>query len=106
VAGKKGASEHAIRQLIQTAAELGAEAMQTREFTEADRKVKSKIARRMNPSQNLKKGYHVPRWTIDELALLGTMADAVVAERTGRTTQAVRMMRTGRGIASAEDGMK
>ena len=42
-------------------------------------------------------------WTPKELRLLGTMPDDELAERIGRTAKAVRQMRTGRGIPSAED---
>jgi len=48
VAGKKGASERAIRQLTQTAGNLGTEAMKAHELTEAEREVKSKNAGRLN----------------------------------------------------------
>jgi hypothetical protein len=42
-------------------------------------------------------------WTAKELRLLGTVPDDELAERIGRTAGAVRVMRTRRGIASAED---
>jgi hypothetical protein len=42
-------------------------------------------------------------WKPEELALLGTMPDAEVARRTGRTAHAVRLARTRRGIPSVRD---
>jgi hypothetical protein len=61
--------------------------------------------RRMNAALNLKRhlrpGYHGLWWTAEDLALLGTMPDELVAAYVGRTTQAVRCRRTELGIASA-----
>jgi len=74
--------------------------MQAHEFTEAERQVKSEIARRMNLIQHAKPGYHPHRWTPEQLALLGTLPDAEVAERIGRTPNALRVMRDRRGIPS------
>jgi hypothetical protein len=51
----------------------------------------------------LRPGYHGPWWTQDELALLGTLPDEQVAARIGRTVEAVRLMRTRRGIPTARD---
>jgi hypothetical protein len=42
-------------------------------------------------------------WTQRELDLLGTLPDTKVAARIGRTANAVRIMRTRRGIPSALD---
>jgi hypothetical protein len=42
-------------------------------------------------------------WTAEELALLGTTADADVAAQIGRTTATVCVMRTTKGIANARD---
>jgi hypothetical protein len=42
-------------------------------------------------------------WSDDELALLGTMLDEAVAERIGRTRDAVRQAREKRNIAPPEE---
>jgi hypothetical protein len=42
-------------------------------------------------------------WTAEQLALLGTMPDADLARRIGRTVEAVRGRRTELGIPSARD---
>jgi hypothetical protein len=42
-------------------------------------------------------------WTVKELRLLGTMPDDELAERIGRTVEAVRSMRTRCRIATAKD---
>jgi hypothetical protein len=56
-----------------------------------------------NLKQYLQTGYHGEWWKPEELALLGTLPDAEVAARIGRTTVAVRCQRTLRGILSACD---
>jgi hypothetical protein len=43
--------------------------------------------------QHLHPGYHGPRWTDAELALLGTMPDEEVAAQIGKTPGAVSLMR-------------
>jgi hypothetical protein len=45
-------------------------------------------------------------WTPDQTAMLGTMPDADLARRIGRTVEAVRCQRTLRGIPSARDRRK
>ena len=48
--------------------------------------------------RNLITGYHGSRWTDQETALLGTMPDAEVTERTGWKVEAVRQKRESLGI--------
>ena len=88
--------------LIQAAAEKGAEAMQDREFTPAERKAKSRNARRLKLGQYLQPGYHGPLWTAEELALLGTLPDADVAVIVGKSANAVRVQRTKKGIPAVK----
>jgi hypothetical protein len=57
----------------------------------------------LNLARYLEKGYHGPWWTTAELALLGTAPDEEIAARVGRTKEAVRRMRTQRGIPTACD---
>jgi hypothetical protein len=45
-------------------------------------------------------GSHGPRWTAQELALLGTASDAEIAERTGKSRDAVRAQRVRRKIVA------
>jgi hypothetical protein len=47
----------------------------------------------MGLARHLVPGYRGPRWTDEQLALLGTMPDAEVARLTGRTVNAVRQRR-------------
>jgi hypothetical protein len=106
VLGIPRAGTEGSKLLIQAAAQAGADAMQAREFTEAERKMKRRNARRLNLAQHLPTGYHGPRWTADQLALLGTLPDADVAAIAGRTVEAVRQRRTGLGIPTVRDGRK
>jgi hypothetical protein len=48
--------------------------------------------------RNLRFGYHGQWWSEADLAQLGTMQDAKLAARLGRSVAAVRVMRTGLGI--------
>ena len=48
---------------------------------------------RNNQAQYFQAAEHDSWWTAEELALLGTAPDAEVAERTGRTVNAVRVKR-------------
>jgi hypothetical protein len=45
-------------------------------------------------------------WQREGLALLGTLPDAEVAARVGRTVNAVRVRRTRSGIPTARDGRR
>jgi hypothetical protein len=60
-----------------------------------------RTARQLDLGRHLWKGYHGPRWTAKELALLGRASDEEVARRTGRTTNAVRQRRELLGIPRA-----
>jgi hypothetical protein len=57
-----------------------------------------RTAREKNLAQYLRPGYHGPRWTEEDLALLGRLPDEEVARRTGRTWNAVRQKREKLGI--------
>src|SRR5262249_53536891 len=50
--------------------------------------------------RNLILGFHGPWWSVQELALLGTVPDAEVARRTDRTYNAVRLVVLGGGAAA------
>jgi hypothetical protein len=86
------------RRLVRAAAENGAEALQAREWTEAEREARRLRAVAMDLGRNLATGYHGPRWTPAGIALLGTAPDEEVARRTGRTVGAVRQKREELGV--------
>jgi hypothetical protein len=48
-------------------------------------------------------GYHGPRWSDEQLGLLGTMTDEELAQATGRSVNAVRVMRNRLGTPTARD---
>jgi hypothetical protein len=52
-----------------------------------------RTALEQNLAQHLVTGCHGPRWTPEDIALLGILPDEEVAARTGRTTGAVRQKR-------------
>jgi hypothetical protein len=84
--------------LTQAAAEKGGNAIQDREWTEEEREQRRRAAVEQDLGRNLIPGYHGPRWTKRQLAMLGKMPDKEVARRTGRTVGAVRQMREELGI--------
>jgi hypothetical protein len=62
-----------------------------------------RTARDLDLEQYLVPGYHGPRWTDEELALLGKLPDDAVARRTGRPAGAVRQKREALGIPNPAD---
>jgi hypothetical protein len=84
--------------LVQASAEAGAEAVQAKEWTDAERQAKWERSKALDLARHLTTGYHGPWWTAEELALLGTLPDAEVAARTGRTANAVRVKRRRAGL--------
>jgi hypothetical protein len=58
-------------------------------------------ARELGLGRYLRKGYHGPRWTAEELGLLGPLPDETVARRIGWTPNAVRQRRELLGIPRA-----
>jgi hypothetical protein len=83
----------ATHQLIKASAKAGAVIAKAREFTIMERQMKSQDAQRLNLVRNFRTGYQGPRWTAEQLALLNTLSDDEVARQTGRTPNAVRIMR-------------
>jgi transposase-like protein len=92
--------------LITAAARLGGEAMAEREWTDEERDQKRRRSTELGLAQFLTPGYHGPCWTPEDLALLGTLPDAEVARRTGRTANAVRQKRGLLGIPNRFDGRR
>jgi hypothetical protein len=91
------------QRLILAASAAGAEVTRGQKLPPEQCEIRRQNNRTRNLKQYLRLGYHGPWWTLKELALLGTMPDAEVAARLGRTTGAVRCRRTELGIASACD---
>jgi hypothetical protein len=79
--------------LIQASAEKGAEAVKAREWTEEKRERRRQAAVEQALGQYLTPGYHGPRWSAKDIALLGTIPDEEVARLTGRRVRAVRQKR-------------
>jgi len=86
------------RLLIQAAATAGGEAMRERGLTEEECDARGRAAIRLNLKQFLRTGYHGPRWTQEQLQLLGKEPDEIVAGKVGRSVNAVRLRRERLGI--------
>lgn len=86
------------RRLIQAAAQAGADVTKEREFSEEEREVRRQNSIKNNLAQYLQLGYHGPRWTKKQLALLGKLPDQEVADRIGRSVKGVHTMRQRLGI--------
>jgi hypothetical protein len=90
--------------VVQASAAAGGEAVQAKEWTDAERQARREAAKVLDLGRNLVHGYHGPWWTEEELALLGTLPDAEVAARIGSSVNAVRVKRRRAGIASVYVG--
>jgi hypothetical protein len=88
------------RRLIQAAAEAGADVTRGVQLSEQECERRSRTNREKGLKRHLHPGYHGPRWTPQELALLGTLPDEEVAAQIGKTPGAVRVMRTRLGISN------
>ena len=101
--GVARADPEGSRRLIQAASEAGADAVRGKPLPPAQIERRRQMAQALNLKQYLRPGYQGPCWSIADLQLLGTEPDEVIAARIGRTANAVRVMRTRRGIPSACD---
>ena len=90
--------------LQRASAHGGGDVAKAKEWTEAERQAKREIAERLDLGRHLRHGYHGPRWTKAERALLGKLPDIEVAARIGHTVSAVRQKRNLAGIRTARDG--
>src|SRR5262249_23632634 len=85
------------RRLVRANAAKGGEGMRQRGVTPRERAKRRRTARRLNLGQYFDPA-HGAGWSDAELQLLGTAPDDEVAQRTGRTANAVRVKRTRLGI--------
>jgi hypothetical protein len=93
------------RKAIRAAAIKGAAGTEAKEWTDAELDARAEAARERGQGSYLR-----PRWTpgngawpAGDVALLGTADDAVVAEKLGRTTVAVRLKRVKLKIPAFRD---
>jgi hypothetical protein len=91
------------RRLIQAAVEAGADVTRGVPLSEEECERRSRTNRELDLKQHLHLGYHGPRWTPQELALLGTLPDDAVAAQLGKTPGAVSLMRRRLGIPNPCD---
>jgi hypothetical protein len=90
--------------LVQAAAQLGANAMKAKGWTEEEREQKRQQAIEGGFGSHFAIGSKIyPGWSADDLALLGTAPDWEIAKQIGRTREAVRLQRCRLGIANPRD---
>lgn len=89
--------------LVRAAAQAGAAAVQMMPCPEELRERRRRNALEKNYAERLINAADPRDWTAEELALLGTADDAVVASKIGRTVEAVRLARTRRKIPTYRD---
>jgi hypothetical protein len=92
------ADNEGTARLTRAAAAKGADAVKAREWTVQERRRRRQVNAEKGLAGNLVLGYHAPHWAPEDVALLGTIPDADVARRTGRTAAAVRQKREELGI--------
>jgi hypothetical protein len=92
------------RRLIQAAAAAGADVTRGVPLPEEKCERCSRTNREKYLKRHLHPGYHGPRWTPQEVALLGTLPDE--AARLGRSRAAVTQKRCRLGIANPCDGRR
>jgi hypothetical protein len=98
------ADSEGSRRLIRCAAEKGAARLRGKSLPPEQVERRRRTAIEKGLGRNLVTGYHGPRWTKRQLRLLGKMSDDQAARRTGRTPNAVRVMRTMLGIPTFRGG--
>jgi hypothetical protein len=89
--------------LIQAAAEAGADVLRGVPLPPDQVELRRRNAHELNLGQYLHTGYHGPRWTPAEVALLGTLPDEELAAQIGKTPVAVSLKRRRLGIANPCD---
>jgi hypothetical protein len=91
------------RRLALAASAAGAAKMRDTPMPEAQKAALRERCKRLNLARFLKPRPGGRPWEEKELALLGTEPDEALAARFGRTPNAVRVMRTRRGVPTARD---
>jgi hypothetical protein len=81
------------KRLIRADSEWGAERQREKRLAPERVERRRRTGRELNLGRYLRQGYHGPRRTKAEVALLGRMSDENVARRTRRTVNAVRQKR-------------
>jgi hypothetical protein len=94
------------QRLVRAASEQGSAHYRGKRLPPEQVERRRRTAVQLNLGQYLRPGYHGPRWTRAELALLGTDDDDVIAARVGRTPNAVRVMRRKRNVPKFRDRRK
>src|SRR5262249_4078865 len=104
--GVSRTNNEGTHRLLLAASAAGVAVLQYHGLTDAQCDAQSRRSRELNLARFLKKGYHGPWWTDEQLALLGKEPDDVVAARIGRTENAVRLRRQLLAIPNPRDRRK
>jgi len=96
-------NEGSAKLRAETNAEVSAKYVKGKALPPEQVERRRQTALEQNLAKHLKHGYHGPLWTREQLALVGTLPDAEVARRIGRSTTAVRVKRQRLSIPSAFD---
>jgi hypothetical protein len=81
------------KRAVRAAAKKGAEGIKAKEWTEGERKARSRLAKKQGRKFPPRWTPESGGWTAEQLALLGTDHDEAVAKRLGRTLSAVTSKR-------------
>jgi hypothetical protein len=96
--GVSRTSNPGSQRLIQAASEAGASVTRGKPLGPAEVERRRQTAQQLNLGQHLRPAIGGPRWTAEQVAMLGVLPDAEVAQRTGRSSEAVRLKRWKLGI--------
>jgi len=97
-------SNERTRELYRRSGRAAGAAMKARAWTPQEREARRQLALEQNTAAGLEKYRPSPRWRNREERLLGKLADAEVAERTGRSLTAVRKRRAALGLRNPAEG--
>src|SRR5262249_14847896 len=90
--------------LVRIAADKGAEKTRGVPLLAEQVEQRRRTAQELNLGQYLRQAYREDYWSADEVRLLGTLPDAEVARRMGRSVNGVRLKRQRLGIPNPFDG--
>jgi HAMP domain-containing protein len=101
--GVKPADPEGSQRLYHAALLARIAGLKAKEWTDAELDARAELAKRLDQGRFLRANPPRPLWTAAQLRLLGKLPDVEVAKRIGRTESAVRVMRSKRGILTAND---
>jgi hypothetical protein len=104
--GVRGIESEGTHRLVRTVGKENGDALRGQRLPPEQVELRQRNSIKNDLAQYLVTGYHGPRWTKADIALLGKMTDEEVGRRTGRTVEGVRQKREGLGIPSPSEDRK